>query len=140
MVKKIFNKTIYCLFSLVKFHELEGKSVVFGCGDDSKISCWCLGKNELIFQLSGHYNKVTSISFCNDGKHMASSARDNVVILWDLTMKTNVKTFPVFESIEDVVCLPSKIELPSIGVVNGGIYVATGGEKGDVSNYLNLFV
>ncbi|KAK6639171.1 hypothetical protein RUM43_007441 [Polyplax serrata] len=118
------------VISVVKFHILQNENVVFGCGDDSKISCWSLEKNELLFQLSGHYNKVTSISISSDGNHMASSARDNVVMLWNLETRTCVKVFPVFESLEDVVCLPMKLQLPSIGELKGGIYVATAGEKG----------
>lgn len=103
---------------------------MFGCGDDLKISCWDLEKSEMMFQLSGHYNKVTSISFCHDGIHLASSARDKVLILWNLETRTNVKVFPVFESLEDVICLPKKIELPSVKQLKGGIYVVTAGEKG----------
>lgn len=115
---------------MVKFYTLQDETVVFGCGDDLKISCWSLAQNELLFQLAGHYNKVTSISFCKDGKHLASSARDNVVMLWNLETRTCVKVFPVFESLEEVVCLPSKIQLPSVSEISGGIYVATAGEKG----------
>lgn len=45
-------------------------------------------------------------------------------------MKTAVKTYPVFESLETVICLPKKFELPGVGEISKGIHVATAGEKG----------
>lgn len=115
---------------MLKFIENNGQKQIIGCGDDLKISCWDLSTSELVFQLSGHFSKITSVSLCYDNIHLASSGRDNVVILWNLKTRLAVKTYPVFESLESVVCLPKKFEVPIVGEVTQGIHVATAGERG----------
>lgn len=63
--------------------------------------------------------------------HIHSSGRDRVLILWDISSGTSVRTLPVYEGIEGTFIVPSEILPASIeSRKNDGIYVASAGEKG----------
>lgn len=101
-------------------------------GDDGKISMWTLEKGDLVNVYSGHFSKVTSVTFHCDNKHFISSGRDKVVMLWNMQQTSALKIVPMFEAVETIVSLPLKFKLPNtkISSKDGGIYVATGGERG----------
>ncbi|KAL0270191.1 UNVERIFIED_CONTAM: hypothetical protein PYX00_007677 [Menopon gallinae] len=116
--------------SVVKFHSEEGKRTVFTCADDLKISCWDLETGDLLYQFSGHYSKITSISFHHSNKYLVSCGRDKVIMLWDLEKKKCIKTFPAFECLEGIACLEGKPELPVEVKTQDGVFVAVAGERG----------
>lgn len=129
---------IFSHFSILKFHQTDKENHLFATADDLKINCWNLENGSLLYQLSGHYSRITSLSIHHSG-YLASCGRDKVVMLWDLDAKTCLKTLPVFESLEGVVCLPNKFELPGLGEISGGVHVATVGEKGNFQLSITCF-
>lgn len=114
--------------NVVEFHPNE--NLVFASGDDGKINLWNLQKGQLVQTYSGHFSKITSISFHYDNTHFLSSGRDKVVILWHIDKNVALRTVPVFEGIETVVCLPSKFKIPTGKISEEGIYAATAGSNG----------
>lgn len=60
----------------------------------------------------------------------SSCSRDKAVILWDLSTKKQVKTIPMYESLETAALLPSCIDLPGHEKPVVGLLVAFGGENG----------
>lgn len=57
-------------FSILVFHPNIEKELIFAAGDDIKIHGWNIktGKEEII--LSGHFSKVTSLSFLKDKNYL----------------------------------------------------------------------
>lgn len=116
---------------------------VFAAGDDAKINSWNVTKGERTCTYSGHFSKVTSVSFCHDGVRMVSTSRDKVVILWEVGNGKAIRTIPLFEAVESVIALPEKFKTPE-GRFKNGIFVATAGEEGsikiwDVENAKQVF-
>lgn len=120
------------VFSILVFHPDISKNVLFGSADDTKIIAWDVDKGTEIASYSGHFSKITSLNFTIDGNHMVSSGRDRVLILWDIKEGKAIRTLPVYECVEDSVILPIKFQLPGIKIKksDGGIFVASAGEKG----------
>lgn len=117
--------------SAVTFHPDLNKKIVVAASDDNVIRGWDYEKREMIFAFEGHFSKVTSLEFTNNGDYLCSTSRDKVVILWSLKTLKQVKTIPLYESIECGVLLKSGIELPNGHICSDDkVYVATGGEKG----------
>lgn len=52
------------------FHPDEDKNILLASGDDLKIHGWNLNNGKEVFALSGHYSKVTSFAFHEDGIHL----------------------------------------------------------------------
>ncbi|XP_015595492.1 transducin beta-like protein 3 isoform X2 [Cephus cinctus] len=125
-------KGIQGVVSVLAFHPDTKKQLLFAAGDDTKIHVWNTqnGREERV--LSGHFSKITSISFHDDGIHLVSSGRDKVLILWNITKGTAIRTVPVFEGIEGAFILPKCCDLPFPRENSDGIYVAAAGEKGIV--------
>jgi len=60
-----------------------------------------------------------------------SCSRDRVIILWDLSSGSTVRTLPAFEGLEGLVLLPHKFRLPGHKkALKGGIHIAAAGERG----------
>ncbi|XP_025995592.1 transducin beta-like protein 3 [Solenopsis invicta] len=126
-------KGIQGVISVLEFHPKKEKSLLFGAGDNTKIFGWDIITGQEKVVLSGHFSKVTSLSFHEDGNHLVSSGRDRVLILWDISTGTSLRILPVYEGIEGTFmisakCLPSFVALRK----SDGIYVASAGEKGIV--------
>ena len=120
--------------NVLAFHPNIEQKLVFAAGDDYKIHGWNLisGKQEVI--LSGHLSKVTALSFHGDGKHLVSSGRDRVLILWNISSQSSVRVLPVYEEIEDIFIIPENVAVP-VPFHNKNkdvIHVAAAGEKGIV--------
>ncbi|KAF2900930.1 hypothetical protein ILUMI_05253 [Ignelater luminosus] len=117
------------VINLVEFH--PNKNILFGSGDDGKINAWDLdNKGQLYKTYNGHFSKVTSVAFHSDNKHFVSSSRDKVLILWNIEQNVAIRTVPVYEAIESVICLPNKFELPSLKISGKDeIFVASAGEN-----------
>lgn len=122
------------VFSVLNYHPEINKQLIFGAADDTKIRSWNskTGKEHLIY--SGHFSKITSLQFTNDGKHMISSGRDRVLILWDINESKALRVVPVYESLESTILLPVTFKIPNFKkkLETEGIYIACAGEKGVV--------
>lgn len=129
--------------NVVEFHP-EGV-FLFASGDDGKIYSWYREKGTLAQVYSGHFSKVNSIVFHHDGKHFVSSGRDKVLILWEIGKSASLRAIPTYEAVESIIALPAKFKVPHFKAAEGGIYVASGGEKGvvrvwDVATSREVFV
>ncbi|XP_076632877.1 transducin beta-like protein 3 isoform X1 [Colletes latitarsis] len=125
-------KGVTGVVSVLAFHPIVEKNLVFAVGDDFKIHGWNIvsGKEEMV--LSGHFSKVTSLSFHKDGNFMISSGRDRVLILWNISTALSVRVLPVYEEMEDTFVLSRNISLPVPVHDEKDICVAAAGEKGIV--------
>lgn len=125
-------KGVQGVVSAIAFHPNE--NVLLGAGDDAKILAWKLDSREIAKTFSGHISRVTSISFSSDFKCFVSSSRDKVMILWDFEKEKQLRTIPVYESIECAIVLPYHIQLPNKIELNdeSKVYVASAGEEGIV--------
>lgn len=119
--------------SVLKFYPIVEKNLVFASGDDTKIHCWNYTTSKLEKSFSGHFSKVTCLSFHDDGIHMVSSGRDKVLILWDIEKGVSIRVLPVFESVEGTFIIPSSFIFPNfVDKKTDSIYAASAGEKGTV--------
>lgn len=120
------------IVSVVRIHPIE--NIVLGVGDDAVIYAWSIETKEIVRKFEGHMSRVTAIEFTDDGKFMVSGSRDKVLILWDVETGKQIRTVPVFESIEGVVILPFDITLPNGAQLDdrSKVYVASAGEEGIV--------
>uniref|UniRef100_A0A0A9YHX5 Transducin beta-like protein 3 n=2 Tax=Lygus hesperus TaxID=30085 RepID=A0A0A9YHX5_LYGHE len=131
--------------SVLKLILMDNELLVIASGDDSTIKVWNNSGAELK-TFSGHYSPITDILVTPDFKHLISSGRDRVVILWDFHSGQQINVLPMYEGIEGMILLPKKIVIPGIDVkMEGGIYVATGGSNGciriwDVRGAKELYV
>lgn len=117
--------------SVLAFRSNVGDPLLVAAADDNRIHCWNYITKHLEFILSGHFSKITSVSFSSDGKSLVSSGRDKVLILWDLVKGSVVRVVPVYEGLEAAVILESKTKLPNDLKLSGSkIYAASAGENG----------
>lgn len=125
-------KGVQGVISILVFHPNVEKELIFAAGDDIKIHGWNIktGKEEII--LSGHFSKVTSLSFLEDKNYLVSSGRDRVLILWNLSSGSSIRVLPVYEEIEDTFIIPKNMLLPFYNEDENAIHVAAAGEKGIV--------
>ncbi|XP_015175993.1 PREDICTED: transducin beta-like protein 3 isoform X2 [Polistes dominula] len=130
---KLF-KGIQGVISVLAFHPYK-ENLLFGAGDDTKIYGWDSDTGQQKILLKGHISKVTSLSFHVNGINLVSSGRDRVIILWDITTATAIRTLAVYEVIEGAFIVPYNTSLLSnvIKPEADSIYVATAGEKGLVT-------
>lgn len=121
------------VISVLEFHPDTEKELIFGAGDDTKIHAWDIGTGQRKVTLSGHFSKVTSLSFHENGNYLVSSGRDRVLILWDIASGKSIRVLPVYEGIEGAFMIPAN-NLPAFVHVHkrDGIYIASAGEKGTV--------
>lgn len=125
-------KGVQGVVSVIEFHPSE--SIIIGAGDDATIIAWSIDTREVLKKFPGHISKVTSISFSSLGKLFVSSSRDQVLILWDFENGKQIRTVPVYESIECAIVLPYELVLPNGIQLNDEtkIYVASAGESGAI--------
>lgn len=119
------------VLSVVVFHPDIKRLLIFGAADDYVIHVWKLSTGNLAASLKGHYSAVTCVAFTTDGNRMLSSGRDKVVIMWDVTTFTSLKTIPVYETVESIILLATrsnKFELCDTD--EDDTYFFTAGDKG----------
>lgn len=121
------------VFSVVSFHPDENKNQVFGAADDYMIRVWDLKTNFCTNVLEGHFSVITCIVFTDDKKKMLSTGRDSVVIMWNIETYENLKTIPVYESLQSIIIVPANRKLPNINVNSNHLYFIAAGEKGKLS-------
>ena len=123
----------------LSFH--PSQLILISASDDGQLRLWGLNEQRCLSVLSEHYSAVTSVLWIEEAGRMISAGRDKVINVWSLGNgeDTNLlKTFPVFESIE---CL---LNLPSSGVAEISemsqkqsternlVYFLTAGDKGQL--------
>lgn len=64
------NINTFFIFSVLEFHPDITKQLLFGAGDDTKIHGWDINTGEEKLTLSGHFSKVTSLSFHKKGNYL----------------------------------------------------------------------
>lgn len=136
-------KSCQGVVNVVEFHPCE--NMLFGSGDDGKISCYDLTTGELLNQYNAHYSKVTTIVFAHDNLHFISCGRDKIISLWEIGRPVSLKIVPTYEAVEVIESLPAKFKLPGFRSDPESFYVASIGEKGcvrvwDVKKAKEVFV
>ena len=66
----IFIKFVNYNFSVLAFHPNIEKGLIFAAGDDIKIHGWNIKTGKKEITLSGHFSKVTSLSFLKDENYL----------------------------------------------------------------------
>lgn len=122
------------VISVLSFHPLTGtQPYIVAAGDDHKINCWNYETKETQAVLTGHFSKVTAVSFSQDGQSLVSSSRDKVLILWDLVKGSQIRVVPAYECLEGVVMLNANTKLPDgVKLSDDKLYAASAGENGTV--------
>lgn len=54
-------------------------------GIAEKVHIWQLADGMLVAVLSTHYQTVTKIAFSDDGSHLVSGSKDNMVLVWEMS-------------------------------------------------------
>nr|XP_022916943.1 transducin beta-like protein 3 [Onthophagus taurus] len=129
-VCRLALKGCFGVVNVVEFHPINNQ--IFASGDDGKINLFDLESGGLIKIFSGHFAKVTSLSFHCDNEHFVSSGRDKTIILWNINSEKGLKTIPIGETIESVICLPRKFKIPNFKCNKDieEVFVITGGDRG----------
>lgn len=107
---------------LVTFSKTTKPLYAITCCDDLVVRVWDLyasKENQLVAELKGHLNSVTSLCVCNDHLLLTSS-RDKTVILWDMTTGQQLKTAVVYEAIESIRMVPSSF-YPGLGIISSNL-------------------
>lgn len=55
---------------MLSFHPNSEKQLLFGAGDDTKIHGWDITTGQEKVTLYGHFSKITSLSFHEDGNYL----------------------------------------------------------------------
>lgn len=127
-------KEIQGVISVLAFHPNIEKELIFAAGDDIKIHGWNIKTGKKEITLSGHFSKVSSLSFLEDENYLVSSGRDRVLILWNLSSASSIRILPVYEEIEDTFIIPKNalLPVPFYDKDENAVHVAAAGEKGVV--------
>ena len=110
-------KHSFGVVDLVTFSKTTKPLYAITCCDDQVVRVWDLyasKESQLVAELKGHLNSVTSLCVCDDGLLLTSS-RDKTVILWDLATGKQLKTAVVYEAIECIRVIPPSF-YPGLGI------------------------
>lgn len=118
--------------SVMRFHPNSDINIIMGAADDANILAWNFDTREVQKKFTGHISKVTAISFTHDHQFFVSASRDKVIILWNYSTSSSVRTIPAYESLESLLILPLGITLPNKIILDeeSKFYVASAGEEG----------
>jgi U3 small nucleolar RNA-associated protein 13 len=112
--------TIKC----VRFYpDLNAKQQCITACDQGKIRVYDLNTSKMDALLDSHYSSVTCIDYL-DSNRLLSSARDKVIIIWDLNTWAKQRTIPIYESIEAFILVggdKSEDEMRMISMGNEGL-------------------
>lgn len=150
---KLWNlKSHYCshnlkgingVVSCIEFYEKNpDEEFLFCSGGDDSIHIYDLLSSKRVSKLSKHCSTITDMKFTNDRHILISVGRDQIAVLWDISKESSdgsfgsvVRTIPLFESVESLVILESKIfsrYLKLSPEEEDGILFATIGELGHI--------
>jgi len=118
------------VISVLEYHPDPDKLVLFSSSDDGKIRMWDLNTSKCLSVLEGHFSPATALIFSKDHSILVSSGRDNVMIMWDLANRKQLRTVPVFECIESMINIPPGAVIVDHPEGEEIEYFATAGEKG----------
>nr|AAC72849.1 activated protein kinase C receptor homolog [Trypanosoma congolense] len=94
--------------SCVRFSpSLEAPIIVSG-GWDNLVKVWDLATGRLVTDLKGHTNYVTSVTVSPDGSLCASSDKDGVARLWDLTKGESLSEMAAGAPINQICFSPNR--------------------------------
>uniref|UniRef100_A0A8D8WKN6 Transducin beta-like protein 3 n=1 Tax=Cacopsylla melanoneura TaxID=428564 RepID=A0A8D8WKN6_9HEMI len=135
-------KSTQGVVSVVKFHSNPDtdKLELFAAGDEF-IVVYDVASGDALFKLQAHFNRITDIDFDLVNNRLVSCGRDKVLITWDLRTRKQLKTIPVYESLEAcaVFHLSGETEDETGEEMKPGetgkTYVLTGGEKSILHYY-----
>ncbi|XP_076297483.1 transducin beta-like protein 3 [Lasioglossum baleicum] len=122
------------VISVLDFHTCRQKNLLFAADDDLKICGWNMSSGKREIALSGHFSKVTSLSFHANEDYLVSSGRDKVLILWNIISQSPIRVLPVYDEIAAAFIIPKNVSLPATlrDKLDDHIYVAAAGDKGAV--------
>ena len=86
--------------------------------EDGKIKIWDLTKQKAISTLDSHVSVVRGLEFSPEQNAIVSASRDKTIIIWDARSWKVRKVVPILESLE------------TVGFLNDGLFIYTGGENG----------
>ncbi|KAI4122867.1 MAG: hypothetical protein LQ347_006354, partial [Umbilicaria vellea] len=86
--------------------------------EDGKIRIWDLEKRKAISTLDSHVSVVRGFDFSSVENALVSASRDKTAILWDARSWKVRKVIPILEGVE------------SVGFLNDGAFIYTGGDNG----------
>ena len=127
---------------LAVFTKTQNPLYAITCCDDLVIRIWNLyesKEHQLVAELKGHLNSVTSLCVLDNGL-LLSSSRDKTVILWDILTGKQLKTSVIYESIESLCIVPPSF-YKALGLRDKAkgkgfsAYVLLAGEKGALHLY-----
>ncbi|XP_055954342.1 transducin beta-like protein 3 [Patella vulgata] len=126
----IGHKGVICALA---FNPSKSRLQLVSAADDNMIRIWDLVTSTCVNEIQAHYSTVTSLVFTPDGDTMYSTARDSVVVTWDMKEIKVLKTVPVFERIESLMILDDTIDYSQYNVDDTSPYYVIAGNKGTLS-------
>jgi U3 small nucleolar RNA-associated protein 13 len=123
--------------SVVQFHPDGNRLQLFSATDgqitqQSSLRAYDLNTQKELAKFDDHMSGITSIAFSDDGWTMCSAGRDKVLNFYCTRRWRNIKTMPIYESLESVVTVPAQMMSWGGEHPNFTMCVATGGESGKV--------
>ncbi|XP_069125623.1 transducin beta-like protein 3 [Argopecten irradians] len=118
------------VISVVEFHPDADKLQLFSAADDYKVRVWDLRTSSCIAAVEAHVSVVTCLCFSEDGHTLYSAGRDSTVAVWDVDKLKVIKTFPVLESVESIMLLPTGECYPDLNIDEDSPHLLTAGSKG----------
>ena len=89
-------------------------------GEDSKIKVWDLAKRKAVASLESHVSIVRTFDYSPEKNILASGSRDRTLVLWDARTWETRAVLPLLEETE------------AIGFLHSGMYLYSGGNRGQV--------
>lgn len=146
---KLWNlKSHYCshnlkgingVISCIEFNENADEEYLLCSGGDDNIHIFDIQTSKRLMKLCKHCSTITDMKFTNEGYTLISVGRDQIAVLWNLSKESPelfgsvVRTIPLFESVESLVILESRIFSEYLKLSSedeDGILFATLGESG----------
>ena len=82
------------IYSYINTVALSHDSQILASGeDDKRIKLWDLNTQQLIANLTGHTQAITSVIFIKNSTILATASNDKTINLWDVKTLTKIHTF-----------------------------------------------
>eukprot|EP01080_Neovahlkampfia_damariscottae_P003594 gene3594-6329_t len=117
------NDTLDAKIQTCCFHP---DGILLGFGDSNNvISIWNILENKIVAKYEGHTNEVVTMSFSENGYHLATGSTDGTVKLWDLKNSRNFQTFEIGSAVK------------CVNFDHSGNYLSVGSASGSVQVFQN---